>query len=314
MFFVSVLLSLILCKRRGHTHSISYYMREYEQNCPKARNPVFGFRILEAIKYLKPMAVEGSEDLVRIGMPDDGGYFMLDDFSNISCAYSFGIGTDWSWDVAISEKGIPVFMFDPFNAAFLKSSNLLKNTRLKFYDKGITGESKQPVLNSGLFSPERKLYTLETLLKFDENFDKTNMLLKLDVEGWEWNVLPNISSSTLSKFVQIVVELHWFEKMVRSDENFSSLLRSLQTLNKTHQLVWVNGHNGCDYCVLGGVPFPHAIEATFVRRDRKVVFKDYEKRKRRPDARNIKQRGELLLWWIHVGEDTDVETLQRPYI
>lgn len=303
-----VLLHLAFCKR----NLTRQQELDYERNCPKSSEPIVGHRILKIIRYFIPKVVKGEGILIRIGREGDGGYNMLNDFSNVSCAYSFGIGGEWSWDLEISKMGIFVNMFDPFSDRFLHTSDV-KNPLLKFRNFGIAGEDKQAVLNSPRFKPQENLYTLEYLLKLDDNFDKTNMLLKIDVEGWEWDVLSNISSLILNKFSQIVLEFHWFEKITRTEEMFSSVLNSLEKLNRTHQLIWVNGHNNADYCVLGGVPIPSCMEATFVRRSGKTVFENYKEKNHRIDSRNNKSRAKLLLWWIYAAQDIDFDILDYPY-
>ena len=69
-------------------------------------------RCREIINLLSPMDVEGV-GYVRVGGDNDGGYVMLDDFKRkIEAAYSFGIGSDVSWDEAMACRGIDVFMYD----------------------------------------------------------------------------------------------------------------------------------------------------------------------------------------------------------
>lgn len=290
------------CKRDKERERYYKERKNYFQNCPRHVKAIYGQRTLKTIKYLFPKDVDG-KDLVRVGYPSTCAYIMLDQFSNVSCAYSFGIEESWSWDVEMAAKGIFVYMFDPYYTKAGKSPEILNNTLLKFYDYGIRGETTQEGLNDPEFERNEKLMTINEILKMDNNMDKTNMILKMDIEGWEWDFLASVSSSVLEKFSQILIEFHWFDKMIKSTEKFSVLLKSFENLNKTHQLVWLNGHNGVDYCVLGGVPIPLAIEAAYVRRDKKLIFKDYDKKKKRFDARNDHSRGKLLLWWFEDGEE-----------
>ena len=59
-----------------------------------------------------------------IGPKRDGGYVLMDDFHNISIAYSFGIDGDVSFDAALAQKNIDIYMYDhtinslPFNPLF----------------------------------------------------------------------------------------------------------------------------------------------------------------------------------------------------
>ena len=67
--------------------------------------------ILDFLSYLTPRRAVRFEK-IRLGRDGDGGYVMLDDFSGVSSALSFGIETDCSWDTAIAERGIEVHQYD----------------------------------------------------------------------------------------------------------------------------------------------------------------------------------------------------------
>ena len=61
-------------------------------------------RILRLAAVLEPRRAIGFEK-IRIGGPNDGGYVMIDHFSDVAAAYSLGVGPDVSWDVDIAEIG-----------------------------------------------------------------------------------------------------------------------------------------------------------------------------------------------------------------
>ena len=70
-------------------------------------------RCEEIVSLLSPMDIKDGKYL-RIGRKNDGGYVLLDNFSDgsVKSAYSFGISNDVSWDEDIANLGIDVFMFD----------------------------------------------------------------------------------------------------------------------------------------------------------------------------------------------------------
>lgn len=91
------------------------------------------------------------------------------------------------------------------------------------------------------------------------------MLLKVDVEGAEWPVFANVSSELLLGFSQICLELHWFEHL--ADATYlCAVIQALGRLTCTHQVVHVHGNNHRPVEIIGGVPIPRVIEATYVRR------------------------------------------------
>jgi FkbM family methyltransferase len=208
------------------------------------------FDCLDVIHLLSPMDVADAR-YVRLGRHHDGGYVVLEELLKAArVAYSFGVADDTSFEEALSEYDVDVVMFD-----HTIEKPDVSNSRLRFLGKGITG-----------FEPARNCSTLAALLQENGHENETEMILKLDVEGCEWDVLAECSSSVLSRFSQIVVEYHsitpWIGVPWRD---------SLKKLNQTHQCVHVHGarscHPGTTPLVIGDLILPRQLEATYVRRD-----------------------------------------------
>ncbi len=198
----------------------------------------------ELKKTLCCKKVEGKK-LIRIGSGEgDGGYVMVDDFDNMMCAYSCGIGNDVSWDMDIAKRGIKVFMYDHTICRLPKVHN-----NFIFYNFGI-GEGSNCL-------------PLREILKKNDNLDNHDLILKMDIEGAEWEVLDDISSDLLSNFKQISLELHDVCKWECREE----ILRVLQKIRVTHQAVWIHGNNAGKAEVANGVLIPNLLEVTFVKRD-----------------------------------------------
>ena len=66
---------------------------------------------LELARMLKPHAPLGKHKR-RFGGRNDGGYVLIDDFSGIDHALSFGIDHNVSWDLDLARRGIPVTQYD----------------------------------------------------------------------------------------------------------------------------------------------------------------------------------------------------------
>ena len=64
-----------------------------------------------ALDLLSPMDVPGVP-FVRRGRDGDGGYVQLDDLGTVHAAYSIGIGSDVSWDVAMADLGVEIWQYD----------------------------------------------------------------------------------------------------------------------------------------------------------------------------------------------------------
>lgn len=182
--------------------------------------------------------------LIRVGNAmGDGGYIMVDDFDDNMCAYSFGIGNDVSWDMDLAGRGMDVFMYD-HTVPWLPQAH----PRFHFNRWGVgSGENCFP---------------LRELLRRNHHPDDTRLLLKMDVEGAEWDVLGR-EGELLNHFSQIALELH---DVCRLDYR-EKILAGLRTLNRTHQAVWIHGNNANRAERAEDILMPNVLEATFVRKD-----------------------------------------------
>ena len=204
-------------------------------------------RILPILRLLRPYAVAGATK-VRLGRDHDGGYVMIDDFTNVAAAYSFGIKDDVSWDLQVAERGIDVFQYD-------HTIDRLPAAHPRFHwsRRGVCGDDEE----NGLLS------SLSTLIH-SNGHEAAELILKMDVEGAEWSVFSTIAPAVLDRFQQIVCEFHGLQH-VGQDDFYKRMLISCRTLALTHRVVHVHANNNTAYAIVGGVPIPACIEVTFIR-------------------------------------------------
>jgi hypothetical protein len=206
--------------------------------------------VLKTLRLLRPHRVPGLNK-IRVGRFFDGGYVMLDSFDNISAAYSLGINDDVSWDLDIANRGIEVFQYDHTIEKLPREHPLFHWSRL--------GISDQPDDSIGLD-------TIANLIQKNGHEDSDNLLLKCDIEGYEWQVFANIPSDVLSKFKQIVIELHGFQRL--ADMKFANLVRTaLFNLSTSHRVTHVHANNFAPWASVGGVPVPSVLEVSLARLD-----------------------------------------------
>ena len=90
----------------------------------------------------------------------------------------------------------------------------------------------------------------------------SNIFLKMDIEGGEFVWLKSVSSDTLSKFSQIVIEFHGI-----NDNNWGTSypdkVACMKKLTETHYAVHCHGNNFAS--TTNGIP--DVIEITYVRKD-----------------------------------------------
>ena len=154
---------------------------------------------------------------------NDYGSFNISPLSEIKNVYSFGIGTDISFDLAIIEKfNAEIFAFDPTPKSidWIKNKGEIKN--FHFYQFGLSdfdGKTefhlpKNPEYVSGsaflydgvkseaVLVEMRKLSTIMSELKH-----KSVDILKLDIEGSEFGVIEDILKDGIN-FKQLCIEFH----------------------------------------------------------------------------------------------------------
>lgn len=195
----------------------------------------------------------------RAGKSNDGGYIMTDDFySGDNIAYSFGISNDVSWDDFMADNEYEVFMYDPTINKLPKNRNAFH-----YFKEGLSGE----------YNPATKMNTLENFISINNHKKYKNMILKIDIEGSEWNFLETVKSSTLNQFDQILFEFHDLIKG-GTDKELEKRLSGLKKLNKTHQLIHLHGNNSGYYIYADGALYPNVMEATYVKKSKYDTYKD----------------------------------------
>ena len=206
-------------------------------------------------QLLKPKTILGKKK-VRIGRNQDGGYILLNDFENIKIAYSFGINNEISFDKDLADKNIDIFMYDhtidrlPF-----------QNKRFHWKKIGLTGKI-------GKINNKK---TIQELMNENGHINEKNMILKIDIEGEEWDVLDNISTDILTKFKYIIVEFHFNNKFA------SYYLKVFTKINRSHQIFHLHCNNFGTLIYFEDSIICNALEISFIIKENNkfVEYKDY---------------------------------------
>lgn len=201
----------------------------------------------QLLYLIRPMDVD-SFQLERYGNKGDGGYVTLNAFPKDSIVYSFGIGTDCGWDYAMAQKGMDIFMYD-----HTISRLPLSHKNFHFFKVGIA--DKEGYDNFG------KVNSFENLIRENGHKEHHNIILKIDVEGAEFDSFLATPEATLAQFSQIIFEFHWFQ-----DNLSQKKLDVLKKLNITHQVVHLHGNNYSTAGNVDGVFIPNVLEVTYVRK------------------------------------------------
>ena len=186
----------------------------------------------------------------RVGHPNDGGYVMCENLlDEPTVAYSYGIEDRDDWGCEISRTHhVAVHEYDCF-------------------------DTRHPACDGGqlVFHPEcvgPKAETIEgrpydsVTSQIDKNGDHgKHMVMKMDVEGSEWDSLLATPDEVLDRIEQLAIELHGIDE--------PKFLEVVQKLKKTFYVVNVHANNNSckPWPTPWYSPFPGwAYEVLFVNR------------------------------------------------
>lgn len=197
---------------------------------------------------------------IRIGNQHDGGYIALKEIcEKTKVGYSFGIGDDIGFEMDFIKRfpNSTIECFDP-------TIESLPN----YSDKNLTFKKLGP----------------NSLNKIEDN-----SLLKMDIEGCEWDAITGSAEMfnimNLRKFNQILIEIHllhveprktksdYFNDMYQrfadavNESLFNNYYRALKTLNHFFYIFHIHPNNSLPKISIGEYKFPPLIELSFVRKD-----------------------------------------------
>ena len=229
-----------------------------QQRHPVVQEPPEVVRQRQALfDMLQPVALANCQ-LERFGEPHDGGYLMCGNLlDGVQSGYWHGISGYDKWGCDISTKfNLTVHQYDCFNTT----------------QPACSGET--------VFHAECVGDTTETLdgLPFDtignqfaRNGDGSKrIVLKIDVEGAEWDSLLSAPDPVLEQIDQMAVEFHWMEdgnfRWVQDDKH----VRVVQRLRQFFEVAHIHFNNAS--CIGDLAPFPSwAYEVLFVSKRLAVV-------------------------------------------
>jgi hypothetical protein len=185
-------------------------------------------------------------DFRRIGSIADGGY-IVPALSSFSACFSAGVETNVDFELEIAEQSVKTYLIDFSIDHPPQDHNLFHFTK-----KVLSGTSS----NSGTF------VSLSDWIDQHEP-GAVNLLVKIDVEGSEWEIIENTQDQTLSKIAVLIIEFHWLEA-VRQKPGFEKTKLVFEKLLQTFDLVHVHPNNCSTKIEVFGKEMPQVFEATFI--------------------------------------------------
>tara|TARA_A100001011_G_scaffold394841_1_gene488205 strand:+ start:2540 stop:3337 length:798 start_codon:yes stop_codon:yes gene_type:complete len=220
---------------------------------------------------LKPIK---KSNLLRLGRNSDGGYVVnLDAIKKCNILISFGMGSDWSFELDYIKKNnngsIHIYDYTVSASPYIKEI-------IKYFRRFITFRSTYIALIERLnnFYNYKKFLSLRNVNfykekitdkitnKIDSDINKVfqrikkeEVILKCDIEGSEYKIIDHILEHN-EQIQMLIVEFHWIDK---NEEEF---LEAIKKLKNYFQIVHIHGNNHFQEKING---LPIILEITFLK-------------------------------------------------
>jgi hypothetical protein len=190
---------------------------------------------VELLAELQPVVLQNCT-LKRFGSANDGGYLLCDNLSEgIQSAYSYGIGQNDDLGCDVSTRyGVPIHQYDCFDPARPKCEDGI----FVFHNECIGPQS-------GRHEGGRVFDTLPNQIAKNLDTGK-RLIVKMDVEGAEWDSLLATPDTVLDQIDQMPMELHGV-----NERRFLKVVRRLK-----QKFYVVNLHFNNSSCTGASWPLP----------------------------------------------------------
>jgi len=156
-----------------------------------------GRKLREAIlAELQPVALKNCT-LKRFGSANDGGYLMCEDLIEpLDSGYSYGVGSNDDWGCDVSRRyHVPVYEYDCFNPA----RPICNGGTFVFHNECVGDQTG--------YRESRFFDTLENQIRKNGDTGR-RLIVKMDIEGAEWNSFLGAPDELLASIPQIAMEMH----------------------------------------------------------------------------------------------------------
>lgn len=223
--------------------------------------------------------------LIRLGGMHDGGYLVPDDLAGVVALFSPGVADSSEFERACLERNMRVFMADASVSG--PASGLADSPGVHFTPHFIGAHGR----------PDR--LALDEWVASAGLPPEADLMAQIDIEGAEYELLLNASTTVLSRFRVLVIEFHdvelWAHPGMRQVAE-----AALDRLLVTHRVVHAHPNNHLPLKRMRDVAVPPLIELTFYRRDRAASTGWATAFPHAADADNVPDRPAVVLprnWW-----------------
>jgi len=199
------------------------------------------------INELKPLPTDKS--LIRMGGNADGGYLLPDDLTGISACFSPGVADCSDFEADCAKLGMEVFLAD-----FSLKKLPRQNPKFHFLKKFIGANTNESFIR------------LDDWVDSSDIQTSSDLMLQMDIEGFEYETLISLSDKLLKRFRIMIVEFHGLHNLWNFP--FFKLAKSaFDRVLQYHSCVHIHPNNSRGICGINGLEIPKLMEFTFYRKD-----------------------------------------------
>ena len=205
-------------------------------------------RISTLLQKLYPLSTD--KKLIRLGPKGDGGYLLPDDLSGIEACFSLGVGGTSDFELACAERGMKVFMADKS-----VKGPATNHQAFSFIPKFIGAISNDDFI------------TLDQFVNTSLPQPNAELMLQIDIEGFEYEVFLSTSEQLMKRFRIIIAEFHELDNLWNKPY-FGLVSQAFEKILQTHTCVHIHPNNYWRTLNKDGIEIPKLLEFTFLRKDR----------------------------------------------
>ena len=202
----------------------------------------------QLLRSLRPE--DCGRELIRLGGEADGGYLLPDDLEGIEYCFSPGVSTIADFENQIADRGIRSFMAD-------YSVSAPPQMRPEFhFEKKYLGATDDEIFTT-LASWKRRCLGDYT----------GDMILQMDIEGFEYEVLLSLPEDLLDQFRIVIIEFHHLDRLF-DPYMFKHYSMCFRKLLRYFRVAHIHPNNWDEVTRRAEVEIPHMLEFTFYSRRR----------------------------------------------
>jgi hypothetical protein len=204
--------------------------------------------MLKLIRELRPLDTDKS--LIRLGPNGDGGYLVPNDLAGIQACFSPGVSDSSDFELACANLGMQVFMAD-----HSVDGPATSHENFHFAKKFIGATTSEVFM------------TMQDWISQTDIDPQSDLLLQIDIEGYEYETFLSMPDALMQRFRIIVVEFHRLHHLW-SQPYFRLASSAFRKILQTHSCVHLHPNNCRSSFYFQGIEIPRVMEFTFLRNDR----------------------------------------------